>query len=100
MSFASKHVCGHSGHQIAVMVGVSRDTVAEYLRRAAVVEDRALVVMQTTLRVNQLATNPGYGPGIMPETMPISGTTRDASASLLQVEAYTKVSISIGSDFL
>ena len=34
MSFASKHVCGHSGHQIAVMVGVSRYTVAEYLRRA------------------------------------------------------------------
>jgi hypothetical protein len=32
-----KHVCGHSGHQIAAMVGVSRYTVAEYLRRAAVV---------------------------------------------------------------
>jgi hypothetical protein len=32
-----KHVCGHSGHQIAVMVGVCRYTVAEYLRRAAVV---------------------------------------------------------------
>jgi DNA replication protein DnaC len=32
-----KHVCGHSGHQIAVMLGVSRYTVAEYLRRAAVV---------------------------------------------------------------
>ena len=32
-----KHVCGHSGHQIATMVGVSRYTVAEYLRRAAVV---------------------------------------------------------------
>ncbi len=29
-----KHVCGHSGHQIAAMVGVSRFTVAEYLRRA------------------------------------------------------------------
>jgi hypothetical protein len=32
-----KHVCGHSGRQIAVMLGVSRYTVAEYLRRAAVV---------------------------------------------------------------
>ena len=32
-----KHVCGHSGHQIAAMVGVSRYTVAEYLRRAGVV---------------------------------------------------------------
>ena len=32
-----KHICGHSGHQIAAMVGVSRYTVAEYLRRAAVV---------------------------------------------------------------
>jgi len=31
------HVCGHSGHQIAAMVGVSRYTVAEYLRRAGVV---------------------------------------------------------------
>jgi transposase len=31
-----KYVCGHSGHQIAVMVGVSRFTVAEYLRRAGV----------------------------------------------------------------
>jgi transposase len=32
-----KHVRGHSGDQIAAMVGVSRYTVAEYLRRAAVV---------------------------------------------------------------
>jgi len=32
-----KHVGGHSGHQIAAMVGVSRYTVAEYLRRAGVV---------------------------------------------------------------
>jgi len=32
-----KHVCGHSRYQIAAMVGVSRYTVAEYLRRAAVV---------------------------------------------------------------
>ncbi len=32
-----KQVCGHSGHQIAAMVGVSRYTVAECLRRAAVV---------------------------------------------------------------
>jgi hypothetical protein len=32
-----KHVCGHSGHQIAIMLGVSRYTVAEYLRRAGVV---------------------------------------------------------------
>ena len=32
-----KHVCGHSGHQIATMVGISRYTVAEYLRRAGVV---------------------------------------------------------------
>jgi transposase len=31
-----KYVCGHSGHQIAAMVGVSRFTVAEYLRRAGV----------------------------------------------------------------
>ena len=31
-----KHVCGHSGHQIAAMVGISRYTVAEYLRRAGV----------------------------------------------------------------
>jgi biotin operon repressor len=28
-----KHVCGHSGHQIAVMVGLSRYTVAEYRKR-------------------------------------------------------------------
>ena len=26
-----RHVCGHSDHQIAAMVGVSRYTVAEYL---------------------------------------------------------------------
>ncbi len=32
-----KHVCGQSGHRIAAAVGVSRYTVAEYLRRAAVV---------------------------------------------------------------
>jgi transposase len=32
-----RYVCGHSGHQIAAMVGVSRYTVAEYLRRADVV---------------------------------------------------------------
>jgi transposase len=32
-----KHVCGWSGHQIAAAVGVSRYTVAEYLRRAGVV---------------------------------------------------------------
>ena len=32
-----KHVCGHSGHQIGIMLGVSRYTVAEYLRRASVV---------------------------------------------------------------
>jgi transposase len=32
-----KHVSGRSGHQIAAAVGVSRYTVAEYLRRAAVV---------------------------------------------------------------
>jgi len=32
-----KYVCGHSDHQIAAMVGVSRYTVAEYLRRAGVV---------------------------------------------------------------
>ena len=31
------HACGHSGHRIAAAVGVSRYTVAEYLRRAAVV---------------------------------------------------------------
>jgi hypothetical protein len=31
-----KHVCGHSGHPIAPMAGVSRYTVAEYLRRAGV----------------------------------------------------------------
>ena len=29
-----KHECGHSGHQIAAMVGISRHAVAEYLRRA------------------------------------------------------------------
>jgi len=32
-----KHACGHSGHRIAAAVGVSGYTVAEYLRRAAVV---------------------------------------------------------------
>jgi transposase len=32
-----KYACGQSGHQIAAAVGVSRYTVAEYLRRAAVV---------------------------------------------------------------
>ena len=32
-----KHVCGHSGHRIAAAIGISRYTVAEYLRRAAVV---------------------------------------------------------------
>jgi transposase len=31
------HVCGQSGHRIAQAVGISRYTVAEYLRRAAVV---------------------------------------------------------------
>jgi transposase len=31
-----KHVCGHSGHRIAAAIGISRYTVAEYLRRAAV----------------------------------------------------------------
>jgi transposase len=31
------HVCGQSGHRIARAVGISRYTVAEYLRRAAVV---------------------------------------------------------------
>jgi DNA replication protein DnaC len=41
-----KHVSGHSGHQIAAMVGVSRYTVAEYLRRAAVV---GIVGMARTL---------------------------------------------------
>ena len=32
-----KHVCGQSGHRIAAAIGISRYTVAEYLRRAAVV---------------------------------------------------------------
>ena len=32
-----KYVCGHSGHRIAAMVGISRYTVAEYLRRADVI---------------------------------------------------------------
>jgi hypothetical protein len=32
-----KYVCGHSGHRIAAAVGISRYTVAEYLRRAGVV---------------------------------------------------------------
>jgi transposase len=32
-----KHICGQSGHGIAAAIGVSRYTVAEYLRRAAVV---------------------------------------------------------------
>jgi transposase len=32
-----KHVCGQSGHRIAAAVGISRYTVAEYLRRASVV---------------------------------------------------------------
>ena len=32
-----RHVCGHSGHLIATAVGVSRYTVAEYLRYAATV---------------------------------------------------------------
>src|ERR1700755_2658959 len=32
-----KHVCGPSGHRIAAAIGISRYTVAEYLRRAAVV---------------------------------------------------------------
>jgi transposase len=32
-----KYVCGHSGHRIAIMLGISRYTVAEYLRRAGVV---------------------------------------------------------------
>src|ERR1700722_7835159 len=32
-----KYVCGQSGHRIAAAVGISRYTVAEYLRRAAVV---------------------------------------------------------------
>ncbi|MBV9357808.1 MAG: IS21 family transposase [Chloroflexi bacterium] len=31
-----KHVCGQSGHSIAAAVGISRYSVAEYLRRAAV----------------------------------------------------------------
>ena len=31
-----KHVCGQSGHRIAAAIGISRYTVAEYLRRAAV----------------------------------------------------------------
>ena len=32
-----KYACGQSGHRIAAAVGISRYTVAEYLRRAAVV---------------------------------------------------------------
>ena len=32
-----KYVCGHSGRRIAAALGISRYTVAEYLRRAAVV---------------------------------------------------------------
>ena len=32
-----KHVCGHSERRIAAAIGISRYTVAEYLRRAAVV---------------------------------------------------------------
>ena len=32
-----KYVCGQSGHRIAAAIGISRYTVAEYLRRAAVV---------------------------------------------------------------
>src|ERR1700754_4688298 len=32
-----KYLCGQSGHRIAVAIGISRYTVAEYLRRAAVV---------------------------------------------------------------
>ena len=32
-----KYLCGQSGHRIAAAIGISRYTVAEYLRRAAVV---------------------------------------------------------------
>jgi DNA-directed RNA polymerase specialized sigma24 family protein len=35
--FRLKHACGLSARQIAAAVGVSRYTVAEYLRRAGVV---------------------------------------------------------------
>ena len=58
-----KHVCGQSGHRIATAVGISRYTVAEYLRRAAVVgitwpvppelDDAALE--------RKLFTAPGFG---------------------------------------
>jgi DNA-binding transcriptional regulator LsrR (DeoR family) len=37
------HVCGQSGHRIAAAVGISRYTVAEYLRRAAVVGSEVFV---------------------------------------------------------
>ncbi len=32
-----RYLCGQSGHRIAAAIGISRYTVAEYLRRAAVV---------------------------------------------------------------
>ena len=45
-----KYVCGHSGHGIAAAVGVSRYTVAEYLRRAGVV---CCATINLRKRVNQ-----------------------------------------------
>ena len=38
-----KHVCGYGGYPIGAMIGISRYTVAEYLRRAAVMLERSWI---------------------------------------------------------
>src|ERR1700761_7780994 len=57
-----KYLCGQSGHRIAVAIGISRYTVAEYLRRAAVVGINWPVPpeLDDTALERKLFTPPGF----------------------------------------
>src|ERR1700759_2870143 len=59
-----KHACGQSGHRIAAAIGISRYTVAEYLRRAAVVGITWPVppALDDTALERKLFTPPGRWP--------------------------------------
>lgn len=69
-----KYVCGQSARQIAAAVGVSRYTVAEYLRRAGVVGITWPVPPSLTRRPlpepNANTLRPRHRPGRLPSELP------------------------------
>ncbi len=88
-----KHVCGHSGHQIAAIIGVSRYTVAEYLRRAAVVGITWPVpAVLDDVPQDRRLFSPPFAPGepvrLQPEWARLHAELRKPGVTLLLWEEY------------